>query len=244
MFIHRKTFTCLLTSVLTLLLALLCHAQRPVQILYYRAASDAPRDAYLYVGESLVAETELPRDNFSETFEIPAGNFMLRFLPAVLEEGQKAPKGAPAVSISEKWQKILLLVFEDKTNAAMPIRVQAIDASDKVFGPGSIYMVNFSEVGVAGTVGDKKLLLKPKAISIVKSPVSENGSYPAKLDKYVPGAKKPQRFIRQMWGQDDTVRQLLFILPKPAPMHATYYCAPISGLESANKQKRVPDSRN
>jgi hypothetical protein len=135
-----------------------------------------------------------------------------------------------------------LLVFEDKKNSTMPIRVQAIDASDTVFGPGSIYMINFSDVGVAGTVGDKKLVLKPKDVKIVKNPVSENGYYPAKLDKYVVGEEKPQRFIRQMWGHDAEVRQVLFILPKPAPLHATYYCAPIQGLVASENEKRTSNT--
>lgn len=237
MLTNRNVFSFLLASVAVVFMATLCQAQkRPVQILYFRAAADAPTEANLYLGESLVAETELPRDNFSKTFEIPKGNLRLKFLAGLLEEGEKVPKAAPTVNISARWQKVLLLVFENKKNPVMPIRVQAIDASDSVFGPGSVYMINFSEVGVAGTVGDKKLRLNPKDVSILKNPVSENGYYPVKLDKYITGEKKPQRFVRQMWGHDDKIRQVLFILPKPAPLHATYYCAPIEGLEVAKKK--------
>ncbi|MGJ8641916.1 MAG: hypothetical protein ACSHX9_00795 [Luteolibacter sp.] len=242
MFIPRNAFSCFFASAVVLFLATVCHAQRPVQILYFRAEADAPTKANLYIGESFVVETELPRGNFSETFDIPKGNVSLKFLPGLLEDGKKAPKAAPVVNISEKWQKVLLLVFENKKNSVMPIRVQAIDASDNVFGPGSVYMINFSEVAVAGTVGDKQLRLLPKDVKILKNPVSENGYYPTKLDKYVKGEEKPQRFIRQMWGHDAEVRQVLFILPKPAPLHATYYCAPIEGLNSSKEEKRTPNS--
>lgn len=178
----------------------------------------------------MVAATELPRSNFSQTFEIPIGDIKLAFFPELLEEGMDVPEGAPSLNISEKWQKILLLVFEDENNKTMPIRVQAINASESVFAPGSICMINFSEIGLAGTIGDKKVLLKPRAIQIIKKPSSENGYYRVKLDKYLKTENQPKRFIRQMWGHDNEVRQLLFILPKPAPIHATYYCAPIRGL--------------
>ncbi|MGJ8641917.1 MAG: hypothetical protein ACSHX9_00800 [Luteolibacter sp.] len=231
MSISRKNYTSLLASALVLLQATVCHAQRPVQILYCQAGSDAPTEAYLYVGESLVVETELPRDNFSETFEISKGDIKLTFISSALEEGLTVPDGAPEVDISSEWKKVLLLVMEDNENATMPIRVKAIDASDKVFGLGSIYMCNLSEVEVAGTVGDKELVLKPGDVRVVKNPVRKAGSYPVKLDKQVADEKKPQRFIKQMWVHDEEVRQVLFILPKPAPQHATYYCAPIKGLD-------------
>ncbi|MDP4625921.1 MAG: hypothetical protein NWT08_12370 [Akkermansiaceae bacterium] len=233
MSILRNTFTGLLASALVIAMATDCHGQRPVQILYFQAETDAPTKASLYVGESLVAETELPRDNFSETFEIPKGDIKLRFVSGVIEEEKQAPEGAPEVDISGNWKKVLLLVLEDSEKSTMPIRVQAIDASDKVFGPGSIYMTNFSEVDVAGTVGDKEIELKPGDVRVIKNPVGKPGSYPVKLDKQVAGEDKPQRFIKQMWVHDEEVRQVLFILPKPAPLHATYYCAAIRGLDTA-----------
>jgi len=109
----------------------------------------------------------------------------------------------------------------------MPIRVKAINASDDKFGPGSIYMLNFSQVSVFGTVGDKELKLKPRSSYTLKNPINKNGAYPVKLQSIAPGDKKPRRFIKQMWSNSDTMRNVLFILPKPAPLYATYYCAPI-----------------
>ena len=237
MLFHHTATKWLISSSVGLAMATVCYAQRPAQILYFRAPAKAPTEAYLYAGDLMVAKTELPRSNFSQTFEIPDGDLNLRFLPSMLEEGAKVPTKIPGTRIPEGWEKTLLLVFEDSRNKAMPIRVQAINASDNAFGPGSVYVANFSEIGVMGTVGDKKLRLKPKAVEIIKSPISEEGYYPAKLDKVIVGDPKPQRFIRQMWGHDEKVRQVLFILPKPAPLHATYYCAPIRGLEVEKKKK-------
>lgn len=226
-----KTFKSLIVGALVLPMATICHAERPVQILYCHAGADAPSEASLYSEGSLVAQVELPRDNFSESFEIPKGDIKFSFLPGALEKGAQVPEDAPSVDISAKWEKILLLVIEDNENATMPIRVQAVDASDKVFRPGSIYMNNFSEVEVVGTIGDKEIVLNPGDAKVLKRPVSKAGSYPVKLEKRMPGEDSKQRFIRQMWVYDEEVRQVLFILPKGAPQHATYYCAPLQGLD-------------
>lgn len=211
---------------------------RPVKVMYYMAPRGAPVEAYVYAGATQVGVTELTRTNFSETFEIPKGGRIgakgkaggpvkLSFLPSSLSEGEELPAGAPSVIIPKNWQKVLLLVFPNPKNSVMPIRFKAINASEDKFGAGSIYMLNYSDVGVFGTVGDKTLKLNPRSEKIIKDPINKNGTYPVKLESQVKGEKKPRRFIKQMWGHSDKMRSVLFIMPKPAPMHATYYNAPI-----------------
>jgi len=211
---------CLLTGI--------SHAERPLRLLYFQAPADAPEDAFIFAGGKVVAETELPRHNFSNDIEIPKGDTVLHFLPQPLEEGSEVPQGAPRVKIPAGWQKVLLLIAADKGNSILPIRVKAINASDSAFGPGSIYMMNLSKIRVAGMVGDKKLDLRPNSIEILKNPISGNGFYPTKLYSVATSGAQPQRFIKQMWEKSDTTRQVLFILPKPAPQYATYYTAPVS----------------
>ena len=217
----------LLVTLISLLGALCYGQERPVRILYYQAPEGAPTEAFIYAGNDLLGETELPRANFSKTFKIPRGDLQLKFLPSPLVEREKMPKRAPSAKIPESWQKVLLLVFPNEKNPLIPIRVQAIDASDNVFGPGSVYIINFSEIGIAGTVGDKELKLKPKSVEVIKNPIPENGFYPARLNAYIGDGQKSRRFIKQMWQHSDTTRQVLFIMPKPAPRYATYYCAPV-----------------
>ncbi|MEP4079432.1 hypothetical protein [Haloferula sp.] len=216
------TMICLLTGI--------AHAERPLRILYFQAPAGAPEKACIYSADSMVMETELPRHNFSENIIIPKGDVTLRFLPKQLDDGAEMPIGAPGVKIPSGWQKVLLLVAESKENSVLPIRLKAINASDSVFGPGSIYMMNLSKIRVGGTVGDKKLDLRPSSVEIIKNPISGNGFYPTKLFSVATQGARPQRFIKQMWKKDDATRQVLFILPKPAPQYATYYCAPIEGL--------------
>ncbi|MGD7652205.1 MAG: hypothetical protein ACQCXQ_03250 [Verrucomicrobiales bacterium] len=219
-----------LTAAMTCLLTGIAQAERPVQLLYYQSPPDAPSKAFVYAGGAMVAEADLPRANFSKTVNIPDGELRLRFLPEPLAEGAKIPKGTPTVRIPESWSKVLLLVFENEENAVMPIRVRALDASDNVFGPGSIFMMNFSQIRVGGMVGDKRLDLRPRSSSIIKKPLKKNGYYPTELYSLTKKGAKPQRFVKQMWEYNDKTRQVFFVLPKPAPLHATYYCAPVRGL--------------
>lgn len=109
----------------------------------------------------------------------------------------------------------------------MPISIKAIDASDNVFGPGSIYIVNFSSIGIFGTVGDKELKLNPKSIQILKDPINENGYYPAKLYSIAKRGDEPRRFIRQMWNHSDSIRRVLLVMPKETSPYASYYSTPI-----------------
>lgn len=213
------TMICLLSGI--------AQAERPLKILYFQAPADAPEKACIYGAGEMLAETELPRYNFSDNIVIPKGDVLLRFLPQPLAEDAKIPKAAPRVRIPAGWQKILLLVAQDPKNAVLPIRVKAINASDGVFGPGSIYMMNMSKIRIGGTVGDKQLDLRPNSIEIIKNPIAGNGFYPTKLYSLATPGARPQRFIKQMWEKNATTRQVLFILPKPPPQHATYYCAPI-----------------
>ena len=109
----------------------------------------------------------------------------------------------------------------------MPIRILKINASDNVFGPGSIYALNLSHNVIAGTLGDKKLQMKPESTTILENPVSANGFYAAKVYFARKEDKKPRPFIKQMWEHSNTTRQVLFIFSKPPPHYATYFCAEV-----------------
>jgi len=200
---------------------------RPVKVIYYMAPKNAPKMAHLYVAKKEVAKTPLPTQNFSDTFSIPKGDLQIHFSPKTLAEDQLPSPQLPTIHVPKSWKKILLVVFHHPKNKAMPIRVKAINASDNHFPTGSTYILNLSKIGVKGTIGKKEILIKPRSHLILKNAIAGNGYYPVNLQSYVQGETRPRRFIKQMWQKSDQVRNVLFILPKPAPLHATYYTAPI-----------------
>lgn len=202
---------------------------RAAKILYFEAGAQEPEEVFMYSKEGFFAESELPRDNFSPNFLIPKGVSSITFFP----KSNAVPKeleGAPQVSFSADWKKILFLVFKDSKNKIMPIRVRAINASADIFGPGSIYAINFSRMTVAGEVGDKKLLLKPQKTEIIKNPISKTGFYPTVLQLKGPEMKKPRDFVKQMWAHHQKHRRMLFIMPRKPPHFATYKFTVIKDL--------------
>ncbi|MGJ8671837.1 hypothetical protein [Rubritalea sp.] len=219
--------------VLSSLLCAVCLGQlndasgRSASIMYFKALAGSPSEAFIYSGDKEVAKTPLPRSNFSKFFKIPKGDQLLSFLPKPMDRDRSFSQAPPSVKVPESWGKVLFLVFEDKSNAVMPIRVVPINASDNQFGPGCLYVINFSELRVFGTIGEKELKIRPMEKRVIKQPIDENGDYAVRLQALVQGDDKPRRFIKQMWSYNDKMRTLFLILPKPAPYHATYYSAPI-----------------
>lgn len=209
------------------------HAARAARILYYGASKTAPNTSFVYTGTgdaynlSKPQEVDLERHNFSKSFDLATGAIRLGFLPQELPKDGLFPDAAPSVNIPKSWSKVLILVFEDLDNPVMPIRLQAIDASEKVFGPGELLFINYSEASIFGLVGDKKLILKPQATVLVSEPAKEKGAYKVKLDSVTDSLDTRQWLLRQSWRHEPGVRRVVFVFPLPAPRVAKLYTAPI-----------------
>ena len=198
---------------------------RPAKIIYYKSAADAPSESSVYFQGSYIAQVALSKRGFGETFTIPTGNIKLNLLANPLENTDKVDENAPVVSVPATWDKVLFLVFEDKKNEVMPIKIKAIDASEDKFGNGSLYMLNFTKFTVIGTMGEKEVILKPLSEQILKDPISGYGTYPVSLDLKVSKTTKPRRFVRQPWSKSSNKRSVLFVFPQGN--YASYYAAPI-----------------
>jgi hypothetical protein len=202
-------------------------AERVARIMYYGASKAAPKTAVAYDESGALQTLELGRHHFSDSFEIPSGDIVLKFVSKELPEGQPVPETAPQLKIPQKWKKVLIMVSEDSGNTVLPIALNAIDASDDVFGPGELLFINFSEIGVFGMVGDKKLLLKPKGTALISNPASKREDYYVQLDS-VEGTIETRRWLlRQRWRHQPKQRYVAFVLPMPKPRVAKIYATPI-----------------
>ena len=115
------------------------------------------------------------------------------------------------------------MVSEDLENTVLPITLNAIDASDDVFGPGELLFINFSEIGVFGMVGDKKLLLKPKGTALISNPASKREDYDVQLDSVESTIETRRWLLRQQWRHQPKQRYVVFALPMPKPRVAKIY---------------------
>lgn len=200
---------------------------RVARVLYYGAPANAPEVAFVHQAEMPSQEVELGRHNFSDSFDLGPGAIRLALLPSALPEGEPVPAGAPSVAIPEGWNKVLILVFKDKSNPIMPIQLKAINANDDEFGPGELYFVNFSEMTVFGMVGEKRLISKPRTAETISAPRSGRGKYMLKLNAFKDDPEKRRRLIQQRCHYDPTARVLTFMVPLPAPRMVKLYSAPI-----------------
>ena len=207
---------------------------RPVKLIYYKAPLGAPSDAYIYSQNKEVATVQLTKTYFSKTFQIPRGDVKLSFLEKPLAEDEILSTRAPSVNVPESWTKLIILVFEDKLNPVMPIKLKAINASDNKLGPGSTYIINYTKSALVGEMGDQKINLKGESEIVVKDVVDLKGkkftSYNTKLDLVVPNEDKPRRFIRQSWVTNNKDRALLFVYPRSGSSKSTYFMSNVVGL--------------
>jgi hypothetical protein len=202
-------------------------AERVARIMYYGASKAAPKTAFAYDENGGSQAVELNRHHFSDSFEIPSGDIVLQFVSKELSEDQLMPETAPRLKIPKEWKKVLIMVSEDLENAVFPISLNAIDASDDVFGPGEILFINFSEIGIFGMIGDKKLVLKPQATAVISNPASKREDYYVQLDS-VEGTIDTRRwFLRQRWRHQPKQRYVAFVIPMPKPRVAKIYATPI-----------------
>jgi hypothetical protein len=133
------------------------------------------------------------------------------------------PETAPQLKIPKKWKKVLIMVSENLENTVLPIALNAIDASDAVFGPGELLFINFSEIAIFGMVGDKKLILKPDTTALISNPASKREDYSVQLDSIESTIETRRWLLRQQWRHQPKQRYVVFVLPMPKPRVAKIY---------------------
>lgn len=218
----------LLTILGFILLTPLILGAREVRLIYYKGPSEAPREAFLYGASGQFVQVRLPRSNASDAYELPDNGENFILLPEELPPTQLPPEvplpaGAPIVNIPLDWSLTLLLVIEDKSNPIFPVKVQPINASDSVFGPGQTYWINLTDIFVGGTVGDTRMVIKPRSMVITEPPREDRGDYKVVIDSVTPGENKRRWLVRQTWRHSPEARQLVFIHPLEPPRIASLY---------------------
>jgi hypothetical protein len=213
--------TALLSAVLLTTSSL--SAERVARIMYYGASKAAPKTAFIYDQTGASQPVKLGRHHFSDSFEIPSGDIVLKFVSKELPDDQPVPETAPGLKIPKKWKKVLIMVSEDLENTVFPITLNAINASDDVFGPGELFFINFTDIGVFGLVGDKKLVLRPQATAVISNPASKREDYYVQLDSVESTIETRRWLLRQQWRHQPEQRFVYFVLPMPKPRVAKLY---------------------
>lgn len=204
---------------------------RTAKILYFQAPKEAPENVFIYQNNQNPFKQNLPKNNFSSAIKLVEGDLDLQFLPSFLLEDEAFPENAPSVKIPAEWNKILILVSNDPTNALLPVKLRIINASKELVGNGDLIFLNLSTDTIKGTVGDKELELKPDTTEIIKDPIEpEAKQYMVELDRLDAEKELSLTFIRQLWRRSNSQSLLMLIYNHPVSKRISYYCAPIKNL--------------
>jgi hypothetical protein len=190
------------------------NATRTCRILLLGAQENSPKSIYLHDGTA-TQKVDLPSLNFSDVYQLPPGNIVLKLCQTPPTETQPIPADAPSAKVSETTTDCYLLVTSDPKNPQLPLRFQVIDANPAGFRPGEMMWMNLTPYRVGGSLGSRTLNVQPNSQAIVPAPADGPGSYPVKIG-YDPGNdKKAAMIVSTEWPHNPAGRNIVFVMMLP-----------------------------
>jgi hypothetical protein len=181
------------------------------RILFLNGPDSAPDKLHLFDGLGSI-EVELPRMNLSKVYPLRPGPLKLSLLPTPLDDPEKLPKGAPSAKVHAEAVDFYLVLTSNPENAVAPVSMQVINATGSKLKQGGMLWYNLTQVTVGGTVGNRKLLVKPMSHRKLPPPASGNTDYPVNLSFLLPENKTPYPLCETKWRHDPRSRSLAFII--------------------------------
>ncbi|NNC90443.1 MAG: hypothetical protein HKN82_18460, partial [Akkermansiaceae bacterium] len=158
---------------------------------------------------------DLPRLNFSKVYKLRPGALTLHLLSRPLSDPEHIPAGAPSVAVPAAVIDFYLLVTSDPANKVAPVRLQLINANSDRLKRGQMMWFNLSPNPVGGTVGGRKLVIKPGSRQVLDPPARGNTNYPVDLSFRIPGKEHLYPLCETKWLHDPRSRSVVFIIPRP-----------------------------
>lgn len=207
-----------LLAILFALLPLVSSAQqtgsRTCRVLFLGGGDNDAKSLHLFDGTAS-REVELPRLNLSPVYPLPGGALTLRLLAAPAAKDQPVNPAAPSVAVAETVGDFYLLVSQDPSNKAVPVRMQVIDATADRFKSGQMLWYNLTANDVGGDVGTRKLVIKARSKVILDRPADKAGDYNVNLSYRITGKEGIFPLCETRWVHDPTSRIVLFIINEP-----------------------------
>jgi hypothetical protein len=183
---------------------------RTCRILFLEAPASAPQKLFLFDGVSS-QEVDLPRMNFSQVYDIAAGNTRLLLLPAPVTKPEEIPAGAPEVTIPESIGDCYLIVSSNPANKIAPVSIQVVNASANQFKNGQMFWFNLTQNNIGGQIGSQALRLAPSSRKIIDAPALSATSYVAKIGYVISGETNIQPICETQWQHNPDSRMVVFV---------------------------------
>lgn len=211
-------------------------AARTVQIMYFNPPTSPPDEVFMYaLGEDPV-DVDLPQYNFTPCYNIPSGDQILRFLPRKYLPAEEIPENAPFVRVPEKWKKVFILAFYDRSNSTMPLKFRAINASPEKFDNGNTMFINFSPKVIYGMLGDNRLIVKPGSMVINKDSYPPGEDYSVNLRQMNVDRSKDYRFLTKMFRHYPDQRKIMFIYTPEGSKSVKYFVTTVREYYAGGSQ--------
>lgn len=185
---------------------------RTCRVLFLSAPEMAPAKAFLFDGKSS-REIALPTKNFSELYPLPAGNLTVSLVPRPFAEKEVPPAGTPAAQIPENIKDCYLLVSLDPATQVM--RIQMVGANAESFKPGQMLWYNLTPHVIGGTLGERKINIKPQSREIVDAPAKGFESYKVKLGYVSAETKLAEPLSTTLWRHNPEARSVVLVVMRP-----------------------------
>jgi hypothetical protein len=191
--------------------------KRTCRIIYLMRDGDDPTEAYFFDGH-MSHKVQLPTLNFSEVIELPTGNITVGMSPESVDVAAGFPDGAPTVAIPEQMTDVYLLLHKDPENKIFPIKMRTLNIDDKNLKTGQTLWINLSSHTIATQMGEEKIVIPPKKISISSPPLKKSGYFLAQF-AYQKDSQGPfLPVMKKSWWFDATSKNLGFIVDTGARM--------------------------
>jgi len=209
-----KTLTIMLLSAVALALPALAEPEstvrRTCRIVFPERPNDAPKTAHLFDGKGSQPIT-LPSMNFSEVVALPSGEITLLMTAEEIKDPENLPLNAPKLRIPESVRDFYILVTADPANPLLPVEMKLVDAGAKL-KPGETLWFNLTDHRIAAKLGEARMTVLGKALTVSKDPLPGSGYYKAEF-VFQPGGKGDfQRITEQQWWHDAASRHVGFIV--------------------------------
>jgi hypothetical protein len=200
-------------TLLVLFLATFLNAEESehtCRTLFLNGPQQQERDYYLFDGVSS-QKIELPRLNLSPVYKVRRGQIKIWLLTAPVRKLEEIPEGAPSETVPAGVSDFYLLIVRDPSNAALPVRMQVVNANYDRLRLGEMLWFNLTAKHLAGKLGKAPLNLGPNTSALIGKPASSAADYPVEIYFRVPGDERTHPLIESQWYHDPRSRSVVFV---------------------------------
>lgn len=166
-------------------------------------------------------------EKMSEPFNVGARGLSSEFFPKSLvfnlairdSKAEKGVRSVASVTLPET-SKHFIVLLEPKDASAFKVHV--VDSKQPSFGADSLLFFNAADTPVAAAMDEKKILLKPREITIVPAPPSKGDLPYFHVALYRPEGSGTRAFASSRWPHRKDARVYVFIYRIPETDRYTF----------------------